>query len=298
MDIRKLDVFRKVVELKSFTKAAEAALLSQPTVSEHIRNLEEELGMKLVDRLGRETEPTPMGRVLYRYAVRMVQLQQEALQALARMNGTLSGEVRIGASSIPGAYLLPGLIASFCRQFPEVKPLVEISDSRATAARLLDGLVDLGLVGAIWNERGLRWLPLFADTLVAAVPPHHALAGRAAVAMTELIGLPFIFREPGSGTRKVVLQLLEQQGLKESDLHETATLGSNEAVREAVKAGLGIAVLSSRSVSQDVQAGALAAVSLEDAAAERPIYLLQRKNREPSPAAAAFIDHLKTAADL
>ena len=83
MDIRKLDVFRKVVELKSFTKAAEAALLSQPTVSEHIRNLEEELGLKLVDRLGREVEPTPVGLVLYRYAVRMIQLQQEALQARA-----------------------------------------------------------------------------------------------------------------------------------------------------------------------------------------------------------------------
>jgi len=297
MDIRKLDVFRKVVELKSFTKAAEAALLSQPTVSEHIRNLEEELGMKLVDRLGRETEPTPAGRVLYQHAVRMVQLQQEALQAIARFNGTLSGEVRIGASTIPGAYILPRLLASFCRQYPEVRPLVEISDSKTTGARILAGTFDLGLVGAIWNERGLLWTALFTDPLVVAVPPDHPLTALSAVPLDELRRHPFLLREQGSGTRKVVARLLEQQGQREADLRETATLGSNEAVREAVKAGLGIAVLSARSVAQDVQAGTLVAVPLEEAAAERPIYLIQRKNREPAPVAAAFLDHLRAAAD-
>jgi len=296
MDIRKLDVFRKVVELKSFTKAAEAALLSQPTVSEHIRALEEELGLKLVDRLGRETEPTPVGRVLYTYAVRIIQLQQEALQAIARYNGALSGEVRIGASSIPGAYILPRLIASFCRQYPEVRPLVQISDSRATAARVLDGTFDLGLVGAVWNERGLHWSALFADTLVLAVPPQHPLAARAAVSAAELRNHPFIFREQGSGTRKVMARLLEAHGYKEADLQERVTLGSNEAVREAVKAGIGIAVLSARSLAQDAHAGTIVAVSLEDAAAERPIYLIQRRNREPSPVAAAFLEHLRAAA--
>lgn len=297
MDIRKLDVFRKVVELKSFTKAAEAALLSQPTVSEHIRALEEELGLKLVDRLGRETEPTPVGRVLYTYAVRIIQLQQEALQAIARYNGSLSGEVRIGASTIPGAYILPRLIASFCRQYPEVRPLVQISDSRATAARVLDGTFDLGLVGAIWNERSLHWSALFADTLVLAVPPQHPLAARATVSTAELRNHPFIFREQGSGTRKVMTRLLEAHGYKETDLQERATLGSNEAVREAVKAGIGIAVLSARSLTQDAHAGTIVAVSLEDSAAERPIYLIQRRNREPSPVAAAFLEHLRIAAE-
>ena len=297
MDIRRLEVFRKVVELKSFTKAAEAALLSQPTVSEHIRNLEEELGLKLVDRLGREAEATPVGRLLYSYAVRMTQLQQEALQAVARYNGALSGEVRIGASSLPGAYILPRLIGSFCRQHPEVKPVVQISGSRVIAAKIMEGEVDLGLVGAIWNERGLEWTGLFADTLVLAVPPDHPLAARASVALGELANHPCILREQGSGTRKILARMLERQGLREGDLREAAVLGSNEAVREAVKAGVGMAVLSARSVAQDVQAGFLVALALEDATAERPIYLIQRKNREPSPAAAAFGEHLRAAAD-
>ncbi len=297
MDIRRLEVFRKVVELKSFTKAAEAALLSQPTVSEHIRNLEEELGLKLVDRLGREAEATPVGRLLYSYAVRMTQLQQEALQAVARYNGALSGEVRIGASSLPGAYILPRLIGSFCRQHLEVKPVVQISGSRVIAAKIMEGEVDLGLVGAIWNERGLEWTVLFADTLVLAVPPDHPLAARASVALGELGNHPCILREQSSGTRKILARMLERQGLREGDLREAAVLGSNEAVREAVKAGVGMAVLSARSVAQDVQAGFLVALALEDAAAERPIYLIQRKSREPSPAAAAFGEHLRAAAD-
>jgi DNA-binding transcriptional LysR family regulator len=297
MDIRKLDVFRKVVELKSFTKAADAALLSQPTVSEHIRNLEDELGMKLVDRLGREVEATPVGMVLYRYAVRMTQLQQEALQAVARYNGDLSGELRIGASTIPGAYILPQVIASFCSRYREVKPVVQVNSSRTVAAQIVEGSVDIGLVGAIWNERGLEWTAAFTDTLVLAVPALHPLVGGKGIKVADLIGLPVIQREQGSGTRRVMARMLEQQGLREADLQEVAMLGSNEAVREAVKAGVGVAIISSRSVAQDVQCGTLAAIPLDDPAAHRPIYLLQRKNRELPPVASAFVEHLRLAAD-
>lgn len=297
MDIRKLDVFRKVVELKSFTKAAEAVLLSQPTVSEHIRNLEEELGLKLVDRLGREVEPTPVGMVLYRYAVRMTQLQQEALQAVTRYNGDLSGELRIGASTIPGSYILPRMLSSFCSRYQEVKPVVRINSSRTIAAQIVEGSVDIGLVGAIWNERGLEWTAAFTDTLVLAVPALHPLAGAESVKLQDLRDLPFIQREIGSGTRRVVARMFEQQGIREADLQEVALLGSNEAVRESVKAGLGVAIISSRSVAQDVQCGHLVAVPLDDPVAIRPIYLLQRKNRELSPVAAAFVEYLQLAAD-
>jgi len=298
MDIRKLDVFRKVVELKSFTKAAEAALLSQPTVSEHIRNLEDELGLKLVDRLGREVEPTPVGMVLYRYAVRMTQLQQEALQAVARYNGDLSGELRIGSSTIPGAYILPGVISSFCSRYREVKPVMQLNSSRAVAAQIVEGSVDLGMVGAIWNERGLEWTAAFSDTLVLAVNPLHPLAEAEKVSVVDMAKLPFIQREQGSGTRRVVAKMFEKKGIRESELQEVAILGSNEAVREAVKAGLGVAIISSRSVFQDVQCGTLVSIDIDDEAAQRPIYLLQRKNRELSPVATAFVEHLHQAAAL
>jgi DNA-binding transcriptional LysR family regulator len=297
MDIRKLEVFRKVVELKSFTKAAEAVLLSQPTISEHIRNLEDELGLKLVDRLGREVEPTPVGMVLYRYAVRMTQLQQEALQAVAHYSGELSGELRISASTIPGAYILPRIMTSFCSRYGAVKPLIRINSSRTVAAQVVEGSADIGLVGAVWNERALEWTALFTDTLVLAVPPLHPLAELDRVRIAELPGLPFLHRELESGTRRVVMRMFEQQGLREADVCEVAVFGSNESVREAVKAGLGVAIISARSVARDVQCGVLAAIELDDPAAHRPIYLLQRKNRELSPVAGAFVQHLRQAAE-
>ena len=296
MDIRKLDVFCKVVELKSFTRAARAVFLSQPTVSDHVRHLEEELGQKLVDRLGREAEPTPAGRLLYDYASRILRLQQETLEALARFGGRLNGETTIGASTIPATYILPTLVGTFRAAHPEVTVSVRISGSHEIARKVLAGEYDLGLVGAMWNERGLDWTELFTDTLVLVARPDHPLAGRGPVTLDDLCGQDYVGREPGSGTRKVIGALLEAAGRRETDLHQVALFGANEAVREAVKAGVGVSMLSRRSVAADLAAGALVEIPLVGVSGERPFYLLRRKNRQLPPSAAALAEHLVAAA--
>ena len=296
MDIRKLDVFCKVVELKSFTRAARAVFLSQPTVSDHVRHLEEELGQKLVDRLGREAEPTPAGRLLYDYASRILRLQQETLEALARFGGRLSGETFIGASTIPATYILPALVGTFRAAHPEVTVSVRISGSHEIARKVLAGEYDLGLVGAVWNERGLDWTELFTDTLVLVARPDHPLAGRGPVTLDDLCGQDYVGREPGSGTRKVIGALLEAAGRRETDLHQVALFGANEAVREAVKAGVGVSMLSRRSVAADLAAGTLVEIFLVGVSGERPFYLLRRKNRQLPPSAAALAEHLVAAA--
>lgn len=297
MEIRKLEVFCKIVELKSFTKAAEAVRLSQPTVSDHIRNLEEELGQKLVDRLGREVVPTPVGRLLYGYATKILRLRQESIQAITEFNGNLSGNTFIGASSIPGTYILPKLISSFRVQFPEIKTVVHINGSQVIAKKVLEGEYDLGLVGAIWNEKGLEWTALFQDTLSLVAHPGNSLNKGQPLTVRDLFSQPFILREPGSGTRKVIAHILETCGYKETDLQDVALLGSNEAVKEGVKAGIGISMLSRRSVAEDVHRGILVALPLEDISGQRPFYLVRRKNRALSPVAAAFADHLLAAAE-
>ena len=296
MDIRKLDVFCKVVELKSFTRAARAVFLSQPTVSDHVRHLEEELGQKLVDRLGREAEPTPAGRLLYDYASRILRLQQETLEALARFGGRLSGETMIGASTIPATYILPALVGTFRAAHPEVTVSVRISGSHEIARKVLAGEYDLGLVGAMWNERGLDWTELFTDTLVLVARPDHPLAGRGPVTLDDLCGQDYVGREPGSGTRKVIGALLEAAGRRETDLHQVALFGANEAVREAVKAGVGVSMLSRRSVAADLAAGTLVEIFLVGVSGERPFYLLRRKNRQLPPSAAALAEDLVAAA--
>jgi len=293
MDLHKLDVFCRLIELKSFTRTAEAVRLSQPTVSEHIRSLEEQLETRLVDRLGRRVEPTPVGMVLYRKAKKLLRLHQETLQTVQEFSGRISGRILIGSGTIPGTYLLPALISRFRTLHPAIRATLFISSSRAIAQRVQEGELDLGLVGARWNETALTWQTLFTDELTLAVPPDHAWAKREEVDCSELAGQPFIFREPGSGTRRVVAQLLREHGLNEHDLDEVAEIGSTVAVKEAIRAGIGVSILSRRAVRDDAAAGRLHTPALKNVSLVRPFYLITRRRRQLGPVAGAFADFLQ-----
>lgn len=293
MDIRKLEVFCKVIEYKSFTKAAQWALISQPTVSEHIRNLEEQLGQKLIDRMGRKVEATPVGQLLYTYAQKIIRLQQESLQAIEVFSGHLVGKVKVGSSTIPGTYILPQSMVRFFRKYSDVQVDINISNSRTIAQKVIDGTYDIGIIGARWNDKLLEWAEIYHDSLVVAVPPKSPLAGKTSVGVDELTNQPFLFREQGSGTRKVVAQILETYNLREKNLNEVAQLGSTAAVKEGVKAGLGISILSRMAVAEDVKNGTLVALDVEGVKMERSFYLIQRKNRELSPVAEVFASFLQ-----
>ena len=294
MEIRKLEAFCKVVELKSFTLAAEKILLSQPTVSEHIRNLEDELGQKLINRLGREIETTPVGKVLYGYAIQIIRIRQEALQAVEHYSGRLAGKIMIGCGTIPGTYILPELISRFRSQHPSIKAILRITSSQIIAEKVLDGDLELGFVGARWNEKKLTWTEMFSDELTLAVHPDHFLAGSKEISLKSIARTSFILREPESGTRKVFSRILEKDGLRENDLNVVAEIGSTAAVKEAVKAGIGISILSKRAIQEDVDCGRLTAISLKGHDLYRPFYLVQRKNRALSPVSAAFLIYLST----
>jgi DNA-binding transcriptional LysR family regulator len=294
VDIRRLNIFCKVVELKSFTRASEVVLLSQPTISENIRLLEEAFGEKLLDRLGREVQPTPAGRILYQYARRILQLRDEAVQALRQFRGDLTGTVALGASTIPGAYLLPGLVETFQSCHPTIRLRLKIGGSTQIVQDLLQGEVELAVVGALTKDHLLDSEDLFADELVLIAHPRHPWAGRGSVALQELTGQPFILRESGSGTRAVAMQALKDAGFDPANLQAMAEMGSTEAVRQCVKAGLGISILSSLAVAEDVRQGALAIVPLQGLTIQRPLYLVQRKNRQLSPLGQLFLNHLRS----
>ena len=211
MNIRRLEIFCRVVELRSFTKAAEALLLSQPTVSEHIRALEEVLGDKMIDRLGREVLPTPAGKVFYRYAHDIVQMRDEAIEALARFKGQLAGQLVLGASTIPGTYILPELIASFKTVHPAIQITVRIADTADITRDVAVGDAEAGLIGSVPSDRRLKEREVSSDELILAVHPDHRWAGRGKVTPDELEGEPFVLREHGSGTRTVTEKILEHK---------------------------------------------------------------------------------------
>jgi DNA-binding transcriptional LysR family regulator len=296
MDTRRLEIFCRVIELKSFTRAAQALQLSQPTVSEHIRALEATLDEKLVDRLGREALPTPAGRIFYQYARNIIRQCEEAVQALTQFKGTLSGHLVLGASTIPGTYMLPKLIGAFRATHPAILITLRIDDTAGVANGVLQETLEAGIIGSAWSDRRLLVEELFTDELLLTVPPEHPWAKQGAVDLDDLEGEPFILREPGSGTRMVMTRLLEERGFSTSRLFVVAEMGSTEGVRQGVRARIGVSILSRHAVEEDIQHGTLASVEVRGVRFLRPLYLLQRKNRRMSPLCTAFTDFLRRAA--
>ncbi len=289
MDLHALQVFCKIVELKSFSRAAEAVLLTQPTVSGHIKVLEDSLGLRLFDRAGKHVVTTQAGELLYGYARRILALRAEAEQALAEFKGGLKGSLCIGGSSIPGAYVLPPLIARFKQDYPDVTIHLKIGDSREVCRSVAEGHCDLAAVGARFDDARLHFEPLAEDELMLVVPRQHPWARRPAVRLKDLPGQPFIVREVGSGSRQFAERALADRGLDPKELRVVAEMGSNEAVRQAVKAGSGVAIISRRAVEDDLKAGTLAAVRIESVRFQRQFYIAAHRTRTKSPACRAFL---------
>jgi len=297
MEIKKLEAFCKVVELKSFTLAANAVFLTQPTVTLHVRDLEQELGQRLIDRLGRKVEPTPVGRIFYNYAAKILKMRTKAVEAVEQYVGNLTGRIMIGSGTIPGTYILPGMISRFNLIYSAIKTTLIINSSRSIADMVLNNNLELGVIGAKWKENSLHWVSMFTDELVLAVSPENPWAQKKAISLKDIITQPFIFREPGSGTRRVVAQFLESKGYKEADLHEVAEIGSTVAVKEMIKAGIGVSIISRRALLDDIETGRLTAVSVQGFKLQRPFYMIQRKNRELTPVAGTFQDYLQKQGD-
>src|SRR3972149_5255028 len=228
MDLRRLEIFCKIADLKSFSKAAEAVLLSQPTVSEHIQSLEEAFGVKLFDRLGREVVLTKGGEVLYSYAQKLLGLYQEAQQAINQFQGRMRGRLTIGGSTIPGTYILPQALGKFKEEYPEIQIILKISDSQEVVQDVLEGRLELGVVGAKWEDGKLDYRDFVKDVLILVVPPKHPWVKKRSISARQLLEEPFIMREKGSGTRKIMEQALAKRGINSSSLQVVAEMGSTE----------------------------------------------------------------------
>jgi DNA-binding transcriptional LysR family regulator len=292
VDFRQLEVFAKVVEIRSFSRAAEALRLTQSTVSEHIRLLEDEIGTRLFDRLGRETLPTRAGELLHGYAERLLALRTEAAQSLQQFLGQVAGVLTVGASTIPGEYVLPPLIGVFREKFPQVSIALQISDTRGIVEAVVEGQVELGVVGARPDQRILQAVELMPDELVVVVPPGHAWFGRRVVTLEELRPEPLIVREPGSGSRQALETALDEAGLGLDTLRVIAEIGSTSAIKQAVKAGVGLSIVSKRAVEEECRHGLLWCVKIKDLRFTRHFYVVTHSGRSRSPLCQAFLDFL------
>ena len=293
MQFKQLEAFLQVARQRSFSKAAEALYLTQPTVSAHVAALEDELGTQLVVRSTRELRLTAAGRVLSRYAAEILGLCQRAAQDVRTAASSISGTLSVAASTVPSQYLLPQILPLLRQRYPGVFFQVRQGDSGQVVQWMVENGAELGLVGAPVQRAGLLCVPFSAEQLVIATPntpEYQALGGQ----MTPEIlrRAPFLMREPGSGTRKQAEQYLKGIGLEVKSLTMAAQLESTESILQGVKNGLGISILSGCAAKEAAQEGKILVFAPESPLLERQFYLLYRRSSPLSPAAAMLVEEL------
>ncbi len=294
-DLRQLEIFCKVVDLKSFSKAADAVFLAQASVSERIANLEKAIGTLLLDRMGRQILPTKAGELLYKHAILMLDMKKTARLEMEKFLGLRQGEILLGGSTIPGEYILPQLIGEFYEKYPFISVILTVAGSREIEDMVQNGDLELGVVGSKNFGKDIVSYNIWSDELVLVVNKNHSWANKKSITPDDFFSVPFIIREPGSGTLKIMEAYLKSWGKKGvEDLNVVARLGTSTAIKEGIKANFGVSILSSKAVETEITAGILKTVKIKGMPQmTRSFYLIRDKRRIASPLCQAMLDFLR-----
>lgn len=288
MENFRLKVFRAVAEHASFRRASERLNLSQPAVSQQIHVLEEELGVTLFDRSGNRVRLTPEGTLLLQYARRLERLANEALDALARLQGEPRGELRLGASTTVVQYILPRMLGDFQKQHPQVTLSLISGNTERIVKALLDGEIVMGIIEGPVSSREVRKQRFLEDQMVLIVPKSHPWAEMGMVPLQSLTELPLLMREPGSGSRRVIEMALKRKGLKLKQLRIAMELDTTSAIVAGVEAGLGVGFVSRWAIGKELRLGSVKQVRVEGLNMVRDLTLIRRAGPALDGAAGAF----------
>jgi DNA-binding transcriptional LysR family regulator len=293
MDLWQLHIFVSVVENKSFSKASEMINLSQPTVSSHIKELESYFQCRLLDRLGKITEPTRAGAILYQYAKQILSLKERAETSLFDFLGTSKGQLIVGGSTIPSGYIIPRMIGSFSKAYPGIKIELKSGDTRQIVSSIAKGKIEVGIVGARVNDPMVVQEKLIADQMKLIVPKGHPWAGKKAVECARLSTENIITREKGSGTWQSIMDSMNRFGFSPADLNASVTMGNTTSVIQGILNGVGISILSTIAVKDELQKGRLFALSVKGLDLDRYFYLTYAKKRTLSPICKKFVTFMR-----
>jgi DNA-binding transcriptional LysR family regulator len=275
---RRLQVFHTVARLLSFTKAAESLHMTQPAVTFQVRQLEEYFNTRLFDRTHNRISLTDAGKRVFEYADEIFDLYAKMENAVRDMTGEISGILIIGASTTIAEYMLPALLGDFKRKYPDINVHLKVSNSEGIVSMVENNDIDLGVVEAPVMNKNLVVENCRHDRLVAIVPPQHSLASEQKVQLKDLMNHAYIAREEGSGTREVIHEYLTIAGMKPADIHVAMELGSPEAIKGAVEAGMGVSIVSEVTIHKEMQLGTLVALEL-DPPMERPFSFVHQKQK-------------------
>lgn len=267
-----------MARLLSFTKAAETLHMTQPAVTFQVRQLEEHFNTRLFDRTHNRISLTDAGRKVYEYADGIFELYSEMENAVREMTGEISGALTIGASTTIAEYMLPTLLGDFKEKYPDVTMHLKVSNSDGIVSMVENNAIDLGVVESPVANKNLVVETCKRDQLVAIVPPGHPIVGKGAIAFSELLKYPFICREEGSGTREVINDYLHKLEPSGASLKIAMELGSPEAVKGAVEAGMGVSVVSRATIQKELRLKTLVELNL-DPPLERPFSFVHQKQK-------------------
>ncbi len=291
MTFRQFEIFLAVARAKSFTRAAETLHVSQSTLSQHVLELERELGVRLFDRLGRAVTLTEGGRLLEEHATRIATTVASARRAIDELKGLERGSLVIGASTTPGIYVLPGIVAAFRHRYPGIDVSLQIANSQVIEERIRADTVDLGVVGGhIVRARERCVAAGLLDELLLIVPPRHPWAKRREILPRELADVPLLMREQGSATRLVTERTLRQAGVK---FTAAMQLDHIEAIKQAVMAGLGLAFVSMYAVGGEIETRRLCGLRLKGLRVQRHFHVMHNEARTLTASGRAFMDLLE-----
>jgi DNA-binding transcriptional LysR family regulator len=294
MDFRQLETFVEVSKLKSFSKAAEKLFITQPTVTNHIQNLEKELGTLLINRFGKNITLTDAGNMLYKYAINILNSCEMAKFDLATYQGKIQGHLQIYSSSVPRKYLLPIIMSSFINTYPNVSFSISDKDSKNVVKGILDGETDFGILGAKYPSNNLEYIDLMEDKLVLVTPNTSKYPGQnfSTISKEVLFYSNLLFREDGSGTRSLIESIFQQSEIPMDKLNISAYIEDTETIKELISLGVGIGFLSEKAVHTDIQSGRYKVFYIDGLDFSRKFYFAYHKNRQLSPLSETFKNYI------
>lgn len=278
MSDRRLQVFYTVARLLSFTKAAEELHMTQPAVTFQVRQLEEQYNTRLFDRTHNRISLTEAGQKVYECGARIFEIYSEMDNAVRELTGDISGVLILGASTTIAEYMLPVLLGDFKAEYPDVTIRLKVANTDGIVSQIENNAIDLGVVEAPVTNKNLVVEECSTDQLVVIVPPGHELENQECIPLKLLGDYPFICREEGSGTREVMLESMHAAGIGPNELNVSMELGSLEAIKGAVEAGMGISVISSATIQKELKLGTLIAIRTEPPIV-RPFSFVHQKQK-------------------
>ncbi len=294
MNFHQLHIFYTVAERGSFSAAAQALHMSQPAVTMQIQALEEHFGTKLLNRSTKRIELSEAGRILLPYARKILELSRETDAAMAAFSNMLLGRLQLGASLTIGEYVLPRLLGPFGRAYPDISIMLKVMNTSQILEEIAGHQLNFGLIEAPVEHPDMVLEPVMEDELKLIVPSGHPLAERPdPIELSEVLTYPFVLREKGSGTRKVMEDVLIERGIDPGAIRTVMELGSTGAVKSAVEEGLGITMLSTSTVKHETALGLVKMIDIADASFKRNFYAIQLRSALLPMSATTFLTYLK-----